>query len=82
MPQVSAPTHEEARVAFDEAAREKALIAFAAGCRLAARPVRSIQCRGCVIDYQFVVLSPGETPEGKGWTIYELHGDQVVGRLA
>lgn len=82
MPQVSAPTAEEAVAKLEVEAQAKAMVAFAAGCRLAVRPYRATNMRGCVIDYEFVVLSPGETPEGNGWTLYEQRGDQAVGRPA
>lgn len=82
MPRVSAPTPEEAVAKLEAEAQAKALVAFAAGCRLAIRPYAATNCRGCVISYEFVVLSPGEQPEGAGWTLYEQRGDQAVGRLA
>jgi hypothetical protein len=54
-------------------------IAFGAGCRLAA--IRVSCEHECCWDYDFVVLSPGESaPEG--WTIFENHSGTAIGRTA
>lgn len=69
------------------------VIARDAGMRLAARALDepSVGFIGSVpnpaaiseMSWEFVMLSPGESPPGKGpWTVYEFRGDQAVGRSA
>ena len=69
----------EAEDKMRESIEARCALAFAAGCRLA---VTTVVCPGnCCFAYEFVVLSPGESAP-KGWTIYELRGDQAIGRSA
>lgn len=59
---------------------QRAQIAFAGGCRLAAKHARCE--KGCHIGYDFVVLSPGESAPAADWTIYEERDGRAVGRSA
>lgn len=80
---VSAPSKEEADAALMAEIEAAAAIAFTCDCRLAACVVsQTHDARGHRYDWDFVVLSPGESPKNRGWTIYENHGGRAVGRLA
>lgn len=81
MPSVTAPTDSEARSVLDHAVTVTALMAFGFDCRLAARIVTMVTGEAeCTITWEFVVLSPGEVPEGRGWTLYEDRSGIAVGR--
>jgi len=76
---VNRPTAAEAEAAFREEITGRCQVAFAGGCRLA---VWASSCpNNCCWEYDFVVLSPGESAP-RGWTIYEERGGIAVGRSA
>lgn len=89
---VAALDRREARI------NELLAIARAADCRLAVtdatpaplrvfvnpfRPMPSIDDLPVELEWEFVMLSPGERPpQGRAWTIYERRGDGWQGRSA
>jgi len=77
MPALSRPTLEELTEAFEDEVAARCAIAFAGDCRLAVL-IRAATERQIV--YEFIVLSPGESPPGSGWTIYENRNGVAVGR--
>lgn len=77
MYEVRRQSAEELQQAFRDEVAWRCAVAFAAECRLAIL-VRSIQ--QCALTYEFIVLSPGERPPGKGWTIFEDRGGVAVER--
>lgn len=72
----------ELETEFNADMQRRAMIAFAAGCRLAVF-VQGVhqEAGGFVITYDFVFLSPGEKAS-PGWTIYENRDGRAVGRSA
>jgi hypothetical protein len=81
MPEVTAPTPEEANQALQAETERLCAIAFAHDCRLAVRVTGAFQLGGrCTFLYEFVVLLPGETPPESGWTIYENRSGIAAGR--
>lgn len=79
MHHVTNPDPDIARAALDAAINLRCQIAFSGGCRLAVNFARCPD--GCCWEYDFVVLSPGESAP-RGWTIYEERGGIAVGRSA
>lgn len=96
MPELKAASVEEAQAEFNRQIEMRAAIAFACDCRLAVTTISEagpLRLGGLgpgyspdgqiTITWQFVVLSPGESPpDGFRWTIYEQRNGQAVGRSA
>lgn len=84
MPFVTGLTKDEIVAAIQEATDRHCADAFAADCRLVIRWNVTNLCLNrypMTIEYQFVVLSPGEKPPpGHGWELWENHSGRAVGR--
>jgi hypothetical protein len=84
VPFVTGLTKDEIIAAIHAATDRHCADAFAADCRLAIRWNVTNLCFHrfpMTIEYQFVVLSPGEgPPPGQGWELWEDHSGVARGR--
>lgn len=81
MPFVSAPSKAEMIKLIDETQERHYRAAFAVDCRVAFRWNIATPGFPLRVEYQFVVLSPGDPlPTGDGWELWENHSGMAVGR--